>query len=488
MGLFDKLKGVAASSMDMIKASTEKEKKIPFTHSYYKNIEEWQRIYQGKPSWINEKIRVQGIEKPHLMKSLRMAKVVAHEMASLICNEKMEISFADESQKEFIVPILESNNFDISLQDNIEYMFASGGLAVEGYCTEQDEIKLNYIQARNFFPLKFDVTGDIQECAIRVEEREVGASVFTLMRIHSYEDGVYTITNELYQKTKGLQELGAKIDLRTLYPDLEPVADLPDAVRPFFAYCRPNIANNVDLDSPLGISIYANALDTLKVLDRIFDSLDREYRLGKKRILVPSEFIRTDYNTVTGRRQYFDTEDEAFEGLGGMDEAKIHDISVDIRIQEHTDGINNQLAILAAQTGFSAGTWSYTPQGLKTATEVISENSKTFKSKKSHEIMIQRFMEEIFEIIFAIADAYQIQAYPESIESVITFNDSISEDSSAILSEEVMKVGAQLQSKKRAIMKVNGVSEEDALAILEEIKAENVTPTPSIAEILGRDE
>lgn len=488
MGLIDRLKGVARSGMDLMQAATDnpKVKKIPVTNKFYKHVKEWQRIYQGAPLWQNIKYRVQGVEKTRTMLSMRMGKVVAHEMASLICNEKMGISFTDEEQSEYIEPILKQNDFDISLQDNIEYMFAAGGIAVEGYINDDDEIRLNYIQAKNFFPLTFDTTGNIKECAIRVEEKEFGTSIFTLIRRHEYQDGIYTISNELYQTVKGMGDLGKKIDLRSMYPDLEPVVELPDAARPFFAYCRPNIANNLDLDSPLGISIFANALDTLRVLDTIFDSLDREYNLGKKRIVVPASYLRTDF-VDNSRRTYFDTEDEVFQGLGGMDDDKIHDISVQIRVQEHIEGINNALTILAAQTGFSAGTWSFTPSGLKTATEVISENSKTFKSKKSHEILIERFIQEIIEIIFAVGDAYLQTTYPDNIDIQVTFDDSISEDSSAILTEEVMKVSAQLQSKKRAIMKVNGVSEEEAAEILEEINAENVTPTPSVAELLGRD-
>lgn len=55
-----------------------------------------------------------------------------------------------------------------------------------------------------------------------------------------------------------------------------------------FAYYRTAIANNIDENSPLGVSIYANALSTLKALDICYDSFIREFRLGKKRIIVPA--------------------------------------------------------------------------------------------------------------------------------------------------------------------------------------------------------
>ena len=60
-----------------------------------------------------------------------------------------------------------------------------------------------------------------------------------------------------------------------------------------FAYYRPAIANNLDDDSPLGVSIYANALSTLQALDICYDSFVQEFRLGRKRIIVPAQCLRT---------------------------------------------------------------------------------------------------------------------------------------------------------------------------------------------------
>ncbi len=74
---------------------------------------------------------------------------------------------------------------------------------------------------------------------------------------------VYTVTTELYQSDDP-NELGTKVSLALLFDDIEPVAPLSKFTRPTFTYIKPNIANNKNLTSPLGISIYANALDTLK--------------------------------------------------------------------------------------------------------------------------------------------------------------------------------------------------------------------------------
>ena len=50
-------------------------------------------------------------------------------------------------------------------------------------------------------------------------------------------------------------------------------------------------------------------------------------------------------------------------------------------MEEHVAALNAFLSILCLQLGFSAGTFSFDSRGgLRTATEVVSENSKTFKT------------------------------------------------------------------------------------------------------------
>ena len=58
-----------------------------------------------------------------------------------------------------------------------------------------------------------------------------------------------------------------------------------------FVIDRPNIANNFDYSIPLGISVYANAIDSMKGVDIAFDSYVNEFVLGKKRQLSRSLLI-----------------------------------------------------------------------------------------------------------------------------------------------------------------------------------------------------
>lgn len=49
-----------------------------------------------------------------------------------------------------------------------------------------------------------------------------------------------------------------------------------------FQIYKPNIANNIDLFSPCGLSVYANAIDQSKTIDIIYDSFCNEFLTGKR--------------------------------------------------------------------------------------------------------------------------------------------------------------------------------------------------------------
>lgn len=157
----------------------------------------------------------------------------------------------------------------------------------------------------------------------------------------------YYISNEAFRSEykppqEGMTEsqdiLGFRYPLNEIYPFLNEETALQGLTASLFAYYRTAVANNIDDNSPLGVSIYANALSTLKALDICYDSFIREFRLGKKRIIVPAQCINTVIDPQTGEaRRYFDATNEAYEALStdNPDALKIQDNSVELRVDEH---------------------------------------------------------------------------------------------------------------------------------------------------------
>ncbi|MFP3414988.1 phage portal protein [Bacillus sp. SIMBA_074] len=458
-------------------------REIPINEESYKQIDIWKAIYSGHyDDWHNVKYHTIEGQKSRKMASLNMAKVISQEIAALIFNEKCSINISDDVLSDNIKNVLDDNNFIKEFQRYLEYTFALGGMVIKVYWDE--EIKLSYVTADCFIPIAWD-NKHITE-GVFVNEMSKGDKKYTLLEWHLVEGKVHVIKNELYE-SKNQGDLGVKVSLATLYPELEEEVRIENLSKPMFVYFKPNTANNLDLSSPLGISLYANSLDTLKSLDIAFDSFQREFVLGKKRIIVPTSAIKTVIDPISGMpHRYFDSTDEVYEAMKFDDgEQSIKDISVELRVEEHTAAINALLNYVSMQVGFSSGAFSFDGQGVKTATEVVSENSKTFRTKQSHETIIEDGIRDLVDIIIEVASLYDEFESTDDYEVTVTFDDSIAEDQTAEINKQILLVTNNLTSKKKAIMKIHGVSEEEAIQMLEEITEENRTVLPENVDLFG---
>ena len=134
-------------------------KKVPIDEQVYRNIEAWKKIYSGYyPEWHRVKYHtIASGHKTRDMARMGMAKVAAHEMASLIFNERCDISFSEEEFGENVDQVLEDNGFRKNFQDHLEYMFGIGGTVIKPYYDE-GKIKISYVPADAFVPVSWDNT------------------------------------------------------------------------------------------------------------------------------------------------------------------------------------------------------------------------------------------------------------------------------------------------------------------------------------------
>lgn len=458
---------------------------IPVDDAFYQKIDQWKSLYAGYLSDFHDvKYKTIAGEKERRRASLQMPKVVSHELASLIFNERCDINISDDALSENIKDVFDNNRFYKLFQDNLEYTFALGGLVIKPY-VEDGAIKLSFVTADCFIPVSWDNKGIREGVFINITKK--GDKTYTLLEWHLWESGNYVIRNVLYESQSG-NELGVEVRLDTLYPDLEPELIIYTFTRPNFAYFKPNSANNIDLNSPLGVSVYANALDTLRSLDIAFDSFQREFVLGKKRILVPENAIKTVVNPENGDiHRYFDADDEVYQAFdfNDMDSNLVKEMSFELRVEEHQAAIQAFLNILAMQIGFSPGAFTFDGQGVKTATEVVSENSKTFRTKQSHENVIEAGLQELIECIVQTADMYGLWKASEDYEVTVAFDDSIAEDQTAEINRQILLITNKLQTRKKAIMKIYGYTDEEAEQLVKEILEDSKTITPENIDFFG---
>lgn len=460
-------------------------REVPNQDEHMALIEKWKSLYKGYlagKDWHDVEYTTVNGPKKRRMLSLNMPKVLSQEMATLIFNERCEINIDNDELAENIKNVLDGNKFNKHFQDYLEYQFALGGTVIKPYF-ENDEIKLSFVTPDCFIPVAWDNKGIYE--AIFTNQTRKGKKVYTHLEWHLREGDEYVVKNELYVSENG-EELGKRIPLGDLYPDMDEEVRMKNIKRSLFVYFMPNTANHIDMYSPLGVPIYSHALDTLKSLDVAYDSFEREFRLGKRRIIIPATAVRSVIDEHGVLQRYFDADDEVYQALatGDMDDSKIQDNTVELRVEEHIAAINAMLNFLSMQTGFSSGSFAFDGKSMKTATEVVSENSKTFRTKQSHETIVEEGLIELVEVILDLAELYEKFSRPSGEYGVtVTFDDSIAQDRTTDINEQALLLSMGTTTKKLAIMKIHGVTEKEALEILEEIRKEELRGSPEYGEI-----
>ena len=492
---------------------------IPAFQQFYNfGIFLWKLLWKGfyKPWHLILAPTVSNPEAKREAYRMNMAKALCSEMAGLVWGEECSVNVSMEGREsdednpdplnEWMQKVLVKNAFREKMQESIEEGLALGGAAYKTWAEakhdengnelpETRKIMLGYAMADQFVPIAWD-NAKVYE-GVFISRIAKGGYYYTRLEWHKWNGTTYVITNELYRSEiqKGANPedtqdiLGVRYPLAEIYPYLDEITEVP-VEESLFTYWRTPIANNLDDNSPLGMSIYGNALETLHALDICYDSFVREFRLGKKRIIVPARAVRSVVDPQSGKLvRYFDAMDETYEALASdtPDDLKISDNSVELRVEEHVAAINAFLSILCMQVGFSAGTFTFDQHGgLKTATEVVSENSKTFKTIKTIQNQLRPAIEHLVRNIIDVAILYEMtDENGTSIESLaangynvnITFDDGVTQDRQTNLNEGVMLVGAGLLSKYTFMTDPKygqGLTPEQAEEELNRIQAEGV--------------
>lgn len=397
--------------------------------TFYQKVLEWKSWYTGDvKSFTHYKVRTGTKTVTCKRNSLGMAKKVCEDWANLLMNEKVKITLDGKEEQKFVEHIFSKNNFYVKANEQQEYKSALGTVAYIPRVVGQtvggaaQDIMIDYVTVENIFPLSWQ-NGKVEECAF-CSVKTVGDKEYAYFQIHVRDkEKNYEIRNHFFKiEGESLVDVDA-----TNIKGLESIPAVVKTHRPErqFVIDRLNIANNYDPSVPLGLSVYANAIDVLRGVDTAFDSYVNEFVLGKKRIVVkPSAMSFEDGTPV------FDSNEMVFYVLPEdvSDKDVITPIDMKLRTAEHNRGMQDQLNLLSAQCGFGENHYKFDGGSIATATQVVSENSALFRTLKKHEIILEDVVKELCRIIIRLGNTALGFRLNEDVEITVDFDDSIIED------------------------------------------------------------
>lgn len=399
--------------------------------------------------------------------TLNMPKKICEDWANLLLNEKTDVVVGDDKQQDKLWELLNKVNFWVKGNQGVEKTFALGtGAFVETFDEKGNE-RLSFVNGAKIYPITFD-QDKITECAfVNVNSRT------TIIQMHLIdEDGNYAIRTIKYEK----QQNNTAGDIGDLVYDDIFYTDSPLA---WYQILKPNICNNVDINSPMGISIYANALDTLQGVDLAYDGFCEEMRLGQAKIFMNRKLTQYDEN---GQHLTFDVNEKGFYYLGegdNVDKQPVTFYNPPLRTDSYFNGINNALNLLSSKVGFGENHYRFDKGGVTTATQVISENSEMFRSLKKHEIILNEVIIGVCKALMYIHNNFTDDSFKFDLNANIEvkFDDSIIEDKETMKMTDRQDVNMGVMSKVEYRMKWYNEDEETAKQKLAEIEEANKTQT-----------
>lgn len=380
--------------------------------------------------------------------SMGLPKKICENFADILCNEKVAFSIPNENSSKKLNELLKRNNFHFLANQSIEKTFALGFGAFVLSIEPKIGIKIQFVSADNVIPLTYDAD-DIQEAAFISDTFDLRGEKIRYIQVHRKdENDNYVIYNYRYFVAPDGEMTPAELDNLPL--TVETGSNIP-----WFAIIKPNLVNNLDMNSPFGLPIYFNSLDVIKSLDIMYDSFVSEIQNGRKRLFVSSDALRV--NSVGNLQHSFDPNDVIFylldNNLGDSKAGKyVQEVNGDLRVNELRLAIQTNLEILSFKLGFGTDFYKFENGSvMKTATEVIASNTEIYNTIHKHEIVLSR-------AFIAVAHAMQYISKTflgENIdgEVIVDFDDSVIESSSSRREQDRkdVEMGAMSLAEYRSI-------------------------------------
>ena len=472
----------------------------------YDRIRKAKQYYQDKLDPV-EYWTTKGKQKRPL-NSLNVLKSASQALASLMFNERCSIKVNDPKLQNLLDEIFKDNNYYLDQETHLETWIALGSGAIRPY-VENDRIKLSWANATEVYPLEANTT-QVDQIAIsrRLQKVENNNAVYyTLLEFHQWgnwttdEQGrkyrPYIITNELY-RSGDPNTIGEQVPLDYVdeYAGLSRTTTINYLEKPLFAFYRNAGANNKNLVSPLGIGLCDNWFKTVDDINMVHDGFEWEVKTGYRRVSIPRSWVRRQQNMnghqIPEDQQYFwDPNDAVFVPVNSKDDtSSFKDLSINIRNEQYEGAMDFFLRELENDLRLSPGTFTVTPSGVQTATEVVTNNSKTYQTRSSYLTMLEKTIDQL---VYAIAELLQTgklwsdgkARWNGDIDQLVItpdFNDGVFVDQEAQRSADLQAVQASVMPKIQFIMRNYDLSEEEAQKWLQQIQDEQ-SPTPPDQEM-----
>ena len=435
----------------------------------------WKSMYKDESPWLNEHIGIYSLGLPKLI-CQSMQQQVLSEMETSITEPGVEDE-TDEDKNDVIDTRAKFLN-DIyqkrlvkKLPQTLEKALALGGMIIKPYISG-NQIYLDFNYQGDFYPIAFDDDGNIIDVAF-FNQFTSGKYIYTKIerQTFSQEKRSLVVENKAFKAEivkaddeDKEQDLGQEVPLSSISRwagiSEEPVTISP-VDKSLFGYFRVPLANNIDIDSPLGISIFSPAVKLIRKADEQFSRLDWEYKGGQLAIDV-------DPTAVTYEKGYYGTEmrlDDVQQrlyrhlDLGADDTYQAWAPS--LRDSNYIQGLNIYTNKIEDMLGLARGTLSQVESEARTATEIKLLKQRTYITVSAIQNALEQCLLDVVYAMNMFTEIYNL-APKGDYDTNIDWKDSILTDTDTELEQKLNLQNAGILSKAEVRAWYTGESVEAA--------------------------
>lgn len=426
-------------------------------------ITECANIYRGTPYWVNADDNV---------KTINFAKAICSETARL-ATLAIGIQIDGSARAAWLQEQIDKIYFQI--RHWVEYGMAYGTII----------LKPNGKGLDIFTPMDFIITDCDNEGIYGIvfkdsySENDKYYTRFEYHRFVEVKDGEntyypYYISNRAYV-SQSAKSVGDPIALnRTKWSDLLP--ETPPILKanndkidgPMFGVLRTPQANNLDISSPLGLPMFAEAIEELKDLDVAYSRNVGEIFDSEKIILIDDQLMLGDGRNLKRPGVNKVKLPHYVRNVFGNSSGEFyHEINPSLNTDIRLTGINNLLSFIGFKCGYSNGYFVLDEKtGMVTATQVEADDRRTIQLIKDVRDKLESCLDGAIYALNVYADLYGL-APAGNYEITYDFGDityNREEDRARWWQYVVQgKVPPWMYFQK-----FEGLSEEDAKAMVQE--------------------
>ncbi len=239
---------------------------------------------------------------------------------------------------------------------------------------------------------------------------------YTRLEYHRFENELYRISNRCYISDSASDNYGDAVAIeRTPWAGMLEDATIENVTEPLYGVLRMPAANNIDMSSPLGLPIFAGAINELRDYDVANSRMQSEIYDSRRMVLIDSDIMFTgiDNNRAASRVGG----DVIRERAGLPDYVKImqgtgqgevyHEINPTLNTEMRLVGLRATLTQLGYKLGFSNGYFvSDERPGIQTATGVEADQQRTIQTVKNMRDAVESCLDGLLSALNTFADLY----------------------------------------------------------------------------------